>query len=278
MSVTTDPAVSVEQTIAETIEQVRTPYQAESDILGPSKITSLFACARQFELQYLLRAPRLSSPAAVVGTCFHQVAKHARASRWGLDHADAAGELMLNLWDTVRGDTSDPNDPEANKRVNDATLKWLPWYLHWYSKQQPIVTEERWTLDVPGTGMKLRGTIDSYYAEGGERVLSDIKTGSRAPGAADLARDLQLTLYWWACREQGSSPTIAEHCMPSKQAVYRTTRTDAYIDATLQLVVIPAARYIEAGVFPANPATRYGCGSCDVRQHCPIGAGAGEES
>jgi hypothetical protein len=275
-AVDTTSAPTADQTIAAAIQQIATPYQTETQILGPSKIISLLTCARQYELQYIERVSRLCSPAAAVGTCFHSVAEHARRSRWSAEHADAAADLMLRLWEEAAPLTSDPASPDANKRVQGAVTEWLPWYLWWYGKQQPILTEERWTLDVPGTDCQLRGTIDSYYSEQGQRVLSDIKTGARKPSESDLRMDLQLTLYWWACREMGSSPTVAEQCLPAKQMTVRTTRTDEFIDATIERVVIPAARFIEGGVFPANPASRYGCGYCDVRQHCPIGAGAGE--
>ncbi|HOU24564.1 MAG TPA: PD-(D/E)XK nuclease family protein, partial [Anaerolineae bacterium] len=177
------------------------------------------------------------------------------------------------LWKLVSPHTADPSSPQAAQDIAEAKKVWLPWYLAWSSFHTTIAVEEPWTLDVPGTNLQLRGTIDRLYREDGTAVLSDVKTGKRAPSASDLANDLQLTVYSWACRQMGLREDFLEIVHIRKQECLRTTRTDAYIAGVMETTVLPVHRAIQAGFFPANPRSQYGCGYCDYTAYCPVGRG-----
>jgi len=204
----------------------------------------------------------------------HSVVKHIHLAKWGPEHADAAAELLLELWRDVRECTSDPANPDTAESAQKAALDWLPWYLNWQQRQVTVAIEERWELTVPHTFLTLTGTIDRVYRAEGKSVLSDVKTGKRTPPAADLATDLQLSLYTWACNELGLSPDVIELVMMRMKSTVATTRSAEYLDAVIYDTVIPAAAGIAAGIFPANPSSKYGCGYCDYQSLCPVGRGS----
>lgn len=263
---------TMDELTAECLAQIERPYQVESGCLGPSKISTYQRCPQAYYLQYVAKLPTPSSPAATVGTVFHFVANQIKPNRWTAGDADKAGAMLLKLWEDARGLTTDPDNAEANSSINDAVLEWLPWYLWFANQGTDIDTEIRWTIEkVAGTDLTLQGTIDRLYLLGGKTIISDLKTGKRAMAPVDLRRDLQGTLYWWACREQGAQPSSFEHVMPRKQEALSTVRTDGDLDAALEMIVLPVARQIAAGEFPANPSPVYGCNYCFQQQNCRVG-------
>ena len=260
--------------IAEAVQQVTAPHQMESALLGPSKISTYLRCPRSYRYQYEERIKLPSSPAAALGTAVHTVARHIELARWTPDNMQTVADLMLQTWERVKECTADPSDPDANQGAELAAMEWLPWYLNWKQGQITVASEERWELTVPHTTLTLTGTIDRVYRASGSTVLSDIKTGKRKPGSGDLATDLQLTLYTWACHELGITPDLIELVMMRHKGTVQTTRTTAYLEAVMLDTVLPAAQGIAARIFPANPSSKYGCGFCDYQSLCAVGRGS----
>ncbi len=250
-------------------------YHVGSPHLGPSKISTYLKCPRQYEMTYVLKLPAPKSPHAAVGTIIHKLIHHAHVARWTPDDAPRAAEAVLAMWEQVRETTSDPGNPEVAKRMQLAATEWLPWYLHWMQGQTTIATEEHWVLDYQG--VTLEGTIDRIYRQHGKIIISDVKSGARKPTPTDLRNDLQLTMYPWAGREMGVREDAAELVWLWTQEQLQTRRTDDYIEAVLQDTVLPVARAIQAGIFPANPSSKYGCDYCAYKMQCAVGRGCEEE-
>lgn len=250
-------------------------YHVASPYLGASKISTYLKCPRQYEYTYVLKLPTAKSPQAQAGTVIHRVVRMAHEGRWGTDHAPRAAEVLQALWEEQRGDTSDPDHPQANQTVELAAREWLPWYLHMISKQVDICVEERWQLTIGGVA--LEGTIDRIYRERGQVVLSDVKSGARKPSPADLHNDTQLSIYAKAARELGLREDRAELVWLRTQERLVTVRTDDYLDAVIEQTVKPVAAAIEAatrvGMFPANPQSKYGCSFCGYQHLCDVGRG-----
>ena len=247
-------------------------YHTKSDALGPSKISTYLQCPRQYQYKYIDRIPAPSSPAAALGSTFHAIVSKARAEHWTPDCAGQAAEALTELWDIVRPETSDPDDPNAAAAFLDARDKWLAWYLEWSEPQDDIWVEQFFDLEV--MGIELQGTVDRVYTQDGRTVISDVKTGKRTPSDSDLGTDLQLSLYSYAYRLLTESTEDAlEICHVRTQKTPQTHRTDKYLEAVIADVVVPVAVAIEQGIFPCNPATKFGCGYCDYQQGCPVGRG-----
>jgi putative RecB family exonuclease len=262
--------------ITRAVAQVDEPYQVQTDALGASKLSTYLRCPRAYRYQYVEKIKVPSSPAAALGTAIHSVIQQIHLSRWTLDQADTVADLMASTWEEIRVRTADPDDPEAATGAVQAANEWLPWYLHWRRDQIDVAVEERWELTVTNLGpaVTLRGTIDRVYRADGKSVLSDVKSGKRAPSEQDLATDLQLSIYAWACRECGFEPDGIEIVMLRSKKVLQTARTSAYLDGVISHTVLPAAQGIAAGVFPCNPSSRFGCGYCDFQSLCPVGKGS----
>lgn len=250
-------------------------YHVGSPHLGPSKINTYLKCPAQYSKIYNLKLPAPKSPHAAAGTIFHKVAHHATVARWTPDDAPRAAEAVLEMWEQVRETTSDPGNPDVARSVQLAAREWLPWYLHWMQKQTTITSEEHWVLDYQG--VTLEGTIDRIYRQDGKVIISDVKSGARKPTATDLHNDLQLTLYPWAARQMNVVEDAAELVWLRTQEQLQTHRTDEYIEAVMQDTVLPVARAIQAGIFPANPSSKYGCDYCAYKQQCAVGRGCEEE-
>lgn len=269
MPATAERSLLVEKMVRELAQ----PYPVTGKALSASKVAHYLRCPRSYKYQYIEKQPSPTSPAAGVGSLVHKVVQHCHLEGWGVEHAEEAAYLLVDVWGAYRDQTSDPDDPIAQRSVEDAACIWLPWYLGWKANQIDVAVEERWRVEVPGTSIELRGTMDRVYRAHGETVISDVKSGKQKPTPVAMATDLQLSLYAWAWRElAGRPPDWVEIVHLRGCENLRSLRNDgAYLDAVISEVVVPVAEAIEAGHFPANPGTRYGCGYCDYIDRCPVG-------
>jgi len=256
--------------LAQAAEGILHTYHTQSDILGASKIDTYRDCPLRYRLQYVDRIVVPTKPAMVVGSCVHEVLRTAHAKRWHLEDAPEAAQMLRDIWARVKGSTTPDGRGDAIKRVETLAAQGIPWYLQWRweSAQIDIATEQRWTAEVPGAGMSLRGTWDRVYRAGGMVVVSDVKSGKHLP--RDMDTDLQLTLYSWAYRQEFGEPEGAMEIVGvGVRKVKRTTRTDEHNAQCIEEVVLPVAEGIARGDFPPRTTCRYGCSSCNYQSACP---------
>jgi len=254
--------------IDEAVERILHSYHTESDILGASKLQTYLNCPKSYEYQYVDKTEVPKSAAMVVGSCAHEVLREAHARGWGVDDGRAARDMLYELWSRTKPSTRKDRRADAEDRVRVLAMDGIPWYLDWRRGQYDIATEERWRCEVPGEDLTLQGTWDRLYIQDGQTVLSDLKSGKMPRG---LDTDLQLSLYSWALRQSGQREDALEIVAVSARRVVRTSRTDRYLDVVMHSTVLPTARRIKAGEFPANVGNRFGCSYCDYHVVCPVG-------
>jgi putative RecB family exonuclease len=273
--------------VAQAIHGILNPYQVANPDLGPSKIATYLKCPREYKIRYVDKLTASVNAPAALGSAVHSVIAYGHSQQWSRRNADDAAGMLEAVWEGIEPvGKRDPDMVVAYRQARDA---WLPWYLRWQEPQDTIVVEERWEANVPEEldggleePIRLTGTIDRVYVDNPEGVpiLSDIKSGARAPNRHDLATHLQLSLYAWAFRCVGARDTHGLELVHLRGGcTYRTTRTDEYLAHVLRMTVVPVALAIRAGSFPAHPGSLYGCRYCTVHQHCPVGrpAGNGDE-
>jgi RecB family exonuclease len=262
-----------------TLDAIETPYQTQTRALGPSKIASYLYCPRAFYLAYETGRRFPHNAEAVLGTAIHAVISHAHEWHWTERDKRSAADMLTDIMDAVPALRKE--SPAVELAYRSARDEWLPWYLHWQRGQETIAVEERWELD--WEGIPLTGTIDRVYIDG-VPVVSDIKSGKRAPNAEQLRTHLQLTLYDWAfCETCGHQPHGLQivHLRGMKDGIYDTSRTPEYHLHVLEGTVRPVAHMIEwsrqTGEWPCNPGTLYGCHYCLCRAACPVGLGGNDD-
>ncbi len=228
-------------------------------------VQTYLACPRRYRLQYIDGLHGQTSPAAALGTCVHRAVEVLHA---GVPLDDAVATLRAQ-WASHRID-----DPVALEDLLAAEREWLPWYDQWRQGQRDIAVEEGFSVPLPGLDWHLVGHIDRIYLQDGRIVISDIKSGRTRP---DVRRDLQLSLYSWLFRQSSDQQDDYQEVvhLRTRKAV-RTARTDDYLERVIEQVVAPVVEAIDAGIFPANPDSRYGCGYCDLSQYCTIGGESNE--
>ena len=276
-----DPSIAndVSDAIAASVQSIRDPYQVRSSALGPSKIITYLQCPLQYKLRYLDRVTCPVRAEAALGSAIHSVIKFGHQWQWQADRADSSAEMLEAIFEGVEPEGRD--EPTVLVSYRQARDVWLPWYWWWQGSQKTVLVEEKWAaavdpedcagLEAP---VELEGTIDRVYLEGERFVVSDVKSGARAPGASSLANHLQLSLYAWAfdraCVREDSALELVHL---RGQTTCRTRRTPEYLQAVIRDTVVPVARAIQAGIFPAHPGSLYGCQYCVCRAHCVVGAG-----
>jgi RecB family exonuclease len=259
--------------VQSTVDAIESPYQRATQALGPSKIAGFLYCPHAFFLTYETGRRFPHNAEAVLGTAIHAVIKHAHEWGWGPRDKRTAASMLTDIMDAVPALRKD--SPAVELAYRKARDVWLPWYLQWQQGQETIAVEERWELE--WEGIPLTGTIDRVYVDG-KPVVSDIKSGKRAPSEEQLKTHLQLTLYDWAfCELCGYQEHGLEIVHLRGLETYQTTRTPEYHLHVLEGTVKPVARMIEwcraTGEWPCNPGTLYGCHYCLCRSSCPVGQG-----
>jgi len=152
---------------------------------------------------------------------------------------------------------------------------WLPWYVETAGPQE-LVDAEAYLCQPVNANLKINGTLDRIYRDGGKCIIADAKTGRNKPRY--LENDLQLSIYswlWW--QNSGVLPGRVEIWHLPSQTVASATRTEESLQAVISDVVEPVANAISLGLFPANSGHPFGCDFCSFRHVCAVGTGCQEE-
>lgn len=185
------------------------PWNAHKPLrYSASRLKTWMTCAMQAHLKYDLRIPAEKSNAkAVFGTCIHAALEH--YNQYG--NVDQAVALFKDLWQNPEKVGAPAETfwwPKMTsfgglKERGVALLRTFHDQCEW-DKREIIATEHPFL--VPFGAYELTGYVDLLEVRRsgrGEDILRvcDYKTSSRRPNMAELALDVQFTVYMWAVEQ-----------------------------------------------------------------------------
>lgn len=290
-----------------------TPAEAEASITGPagpkgreithisySGRTTYETCSKQYDLNYVMGAPRKGAVWFVGGS-----AVHAATEAW--DRAQVRGESidLPEVWRTVfneeldRARETDPdvhNWRKAGTKAANPQGEDLP---HWFAVLGPQLIQsyiawrkrsawEIWVtpdgepaieLDIGGTlpgmnGVKFKGFIDRVFWDGvlQQFHVVDLKTGSRKP-----ENGLQMGTYGAALTHRYNITVPYGSAFMNRRGILAeawdlSLYTPEYVGRHFGMIY----QAIQAGLFV--PKIGRHCGMCDVSAACyanlgPLAAG-----
>lgn len=156
--------------------------------------------------------------------------------------------------------------PEVKRNEADGiemiTRYWKGMEKGLFSKT-PYKVEQEFELEIGET--IIIGKIDRVdKTEDGGYIVTDYKTGRKAPDTWDLDRNLQLTTYWWACKELfGEYPlkVVWHHLRTGK--LIESVRTEWDIEQLKRLVdssIVLQVQDIRPRIYHEKV-----CGWCDFK-------------
>ena len=189
--------------------------------LSASSIGMLMRCPRQFQHRYLRGEKERPGENLVIGSSFHEtlewnytqkIASHvdqplADAVQYLHDVAipkvlEESGGVDEIKWDTDAGLDAARSDTE---RITSA------YYRHVVPRIQPVETEQKFTIEVPGVELPVIGYIDVQEAD---RVL-DTKTGKQASRKVKPSWQLQGRTYSFATQKPTEYHSISRAKTPT---------------------------------------------------------------
>jgi len=243
-----------------------------------SKITAYLRCPRQFELKYVKKVDYLVSPYLYLGGSVHEAI--AWAYRLKMDgetpSIDGLRSIFGQYWDSYKflEDEEEPREVNwGDENPNDLReAGQMLVSLYWQKIApyvQPIDVEVPFRRDFGG--ITLVGKIDLITGTG---KLVDLKTKKRAFSDAELARELQPSLYALGMGAQGDIEFDFHTMVKTKNsyvAVASTRRTSSELSWIARELLPRVARAIESGIFPPNPINFLCTPDCDVWHWCKGG-------
>ena len=233
--------------------------------LSYSQFDTFQTCPLKYRYRYLFPIPTPQSHAANFGSSvhnalnfFYRTLKRGEAVSW---------ELMQGLYEQEWI----PYGYESKAHENKQKERGLEMLRVFYEKNSvpefvvPFALERNFNLKVGE--FSISGRIDRIDAlEDGTYEVIDYKTGS-SKRDSNLSKDLQLSLYAWACRDVFQIPV-------SKLSLYfiadqeknSTTRSDEEIEKT-KLEILELALELQKSEFQPTPG--FHCQYCDYRLVCP---------
>ncbi len=247
----------------------------------PSRLATWRDCPRRYRLGYVERSSRGGAWAHnTLGAVVHLALRAFYALPVARRGPDAAAALVEKNWN---GEGF--RDAAQEREYRERARGWVAAYAAEHGAVEPLAVEQ-W-VSVPVGGIVAEGRADRIDGRDGAAVVVDYKTGRRRPTAADARDSEALALYAVATERTLRRPCVRvelhhlptgevaahEHDAASLRAHVRRAEATAAELAT-------AVDALEAGgaaeeLFPPVPSP--GCGTCDVRRHCPEGRAAAPE-
>lgn len=248
----------------------------------PSRLATWRGCRRRYRLTYLDRPapPRggawaHSTLGAVVHLALRTLFLQPRRT------PDAAAALVDRHW-SGEGFRDAAQEREYRERARG----WVAAYASALDPGHEPLGVEQW-VSVRTDTVVAEGRVDRIDARGREAVIVDYKTGRRGLTSADARDSEALALYALATARTMHRPCtrVELHHLPTGEVLaYEHDRESlgghvARAEATAVELAAAADALADGGdseaLFP--PRTSPGCGTCDVRRHCPEGRAAAPE-
>ena len=258
-----------------------------------SQIKSYLTCAKQYQLQRLVRVPEVPAWYLCGGSAVHAVAEAITITP-SLD-TDAITDLWIKAWEKEVTDLAERSGvPTDQWRAAGRATKDKPnkedgeWWIQEghqmclrYSGWLSSILEQGWQVFDDGRGPWVeRGVnvtvggahtkmfLDALFVmPGGELIVVDHKTGSRAPDAQ------QLRLYALGLDRAGQPrPSLGAYWMARTGELTAPTVLDDSMDVVLDDTFANVDEGIKAGRFPAHVSSM--CSGCGVNRYCAAFGGA----
>ncbi len=246
----------------------------------PARLASWTQCPRRYRMTYVDRpAPTRGGAWAhhTLGAVLHLALRALFALPPTRRTPQAAAALVDRNWAT-----DGFRDRAQADCYRERARGWVADYVTDLGDAQPVGVE-RW-VSAPVGGIVAQGRVDRIDERGGELVVVDYKTGRHLLDVDDARRSPALALYALAVRRtlRRSCRRVELHHLPSGR-VSGWDHDDASLDAHLAAAqriardAEAAAAALAAGsdpeqLYPPRPSA--GCGTCEMRRHCPEGRAA----
>lgn len=187
--------------------------------LSASSIGMLMRCPRQFQHRYLRGEKERPGESLVIGGSFHNTLEWNYQTKIQ-SHVDQPLEDALQyFYDVAMPKAIEDNggadfiqwDDKPETAVSDAERITAAYYRHVVPRIQPISTEQKFSIEVPGVEVPVIGYIDVQEAD---RVL-DTKTGKQASRKVKPSWQLQGRTYSFATQKPTEYHSISRAKTPT---------------------------------------------------------------
>ncbi|MDN5931253.1 MAG: PD-(D/E)XK nuclease family protein [Pseudonocardia sp.] len=247
----------------------------------PSRLGTWRDCPRRYRLGYLDRTSRGGAWASsTLGAVVHLALRAFYDLPAGRRTPDAAAALVDRNWN---GEGF--RDSAQQREYRERARGWVAAYVADLPGTEPLGVEQ-W-VSVSTERIVAEGRVDRIDARGRDAVIVDYKTGRRRLSVDDARGSEALALYALATARTLRRPCtrVELHHLPTG-AVHAFEHDDATLRAAVHRAEETAAELAAASdaladggdpeaLFP--PRTSPGCGTCEVRRHCPEGRAAAPE-
>ncbi|MHA6780491.1 RecB family exonuclease [Pseudonocardia saturnea] len=252
----------------------------------PSRLGTWRDCPRRYRLGYLDRTSRGGAWASsTLGAVVHLALRAFYALPVDRRTPDAAAALVDRNWN---GEGF--RDAAQQREYRERARGWVAAYVADgaggdMGGVEPLGVEQ-W-VSVATERIVAEGRVDRIDARGREAVIVDYKTGRRRLSAEDARGSEALALYALATARTLRRPCtrVELHHLPTGE-VHAFEHDDATLRVAVRRAEETAAELAAAtdaladggdpeALFP--PRTSPGCGTCEVRRHCPEGRAAAPE-
>ncbi len=239
--------------------------------LSYSAISAYQSCPLQYRFRYVDRLPSKPSAALEFGSALHKALHELYAKDRSLDDTRA---LLWRIWESTEV-LKNETEPRYSLAAAVSTIE--NFYVENFKQDgKPFVIPhalEEW-FEIGLDGHQLVGRIDRIDTlEDGNHEIIDYKTGKRLPSQADLDKDLQLSIYYWAAHDtmKDINPERLKlyFLRPDSNEQCVTSRVPDRIMETREIVydVINRIEADKAGD-AFNPVKNPLCGWCDYQAEC----------
>jgi len=252
----------------------------KSPHLSASSIGTYIECGLQYKLAKIDHLPpEFTADALVFGTTIHRILESFHEARM---HAEMLplSVILANLEMFWEEELAKAENIKFNKGADATSLlntgkSLLTTYYDKYPDDgyKVIATEEPFILTIPGLPINIIGAIDLLEEdEDGTIIITDHKTAGKAFSIAEVERNMQLTIYYMAMKQQHPDREIIlklDALIKTKKPRFEQFYTyRSEIDEIRIIRKIKAVwQGIQNGTFVPND-TSWKCPGCAYKNHC----------
>jgi len=239
------------------------------DYLSYSQLETYTRCPRQFQYRYILKIPIPPSSAASFGSSIHSALKDFYSQV--LERKEPKKENLLHFLKTNWHSEGYVSKAHEKRSFKEAQKMLSGFYEKFYSpSQRPLALEERFTLRLSPTFLKIGGKIDRVdKLSGGKIEIIDYKTG-KPSSQKQVDQDLQMTVYALAATNPGiykkkPGEVILSFYFLESQARISTKRNQTQLEEAKKKI-LDKAEEMRMSKFEPRPG-RY-CDFCEYKLLC----------